>query len=110
MNLFPPNSALLSQIPATPPKPPVTPLKAPPASANRKRILHISDTHIDFDYMPGADAECGRPLCCRRMDGVADTKDAGAGFWGDTRKCDFPSWSFKALLKTLKEQEQREGK
>ena len=98
------------QIPRLPPKPPVQPLKPPPSSSPRKRILHISDTHIDFEYVPGTNADCDRPLCCRRIDGLASTKDAGAGFWGDTRKCDTPSWTFKNLLATLKEQEKTEGR
>jgi len=98
------------ELPASPAKPPVTPLEPPPPLAPRKRLLHISDTHIDFEYAPGAEAECPRPLCCRRSDGVARDEANGAGYWGDNRKCDTPPWTFVSLLEALKEQEEREGK
>ena len=30
------------------------------------RVLHISDIHMDFDYTPGTEAQCGEPVCCRK--------------------------------------------
>ncbi|CAF4630433.1 unnamed protein product, partial [Rotaria socialis] len=28
-------------------------------------VLHLADLHIDIEYKPGSNADCGRPLCCR---------------------------------------------
>lgn len=97
-------------IPSIPPKPSPTAVRPPPPGSPLKRVLHVSDTHIDFEYTPGANAECKRPLCCRKSDGMAKTKNEGAGYWGDNRKCDTPSWTFESMLSTLKQQEREYGK
>ena len=33
------------------------------------RILVLNDVHMDLRYQPGASADCGRPICCRDIDG-----------------------------------------
>jgi len=39
--------------------------------APKLRILHITDLHIDYDYIPGSNSDCGEFLCCRQGDGMA---------------------------------------
>jgi len=39
--------------------------------APKLRILHITDLHIDYDYIPGSNSDCGEPICCRQGDGMA---------------------------------------
>lgn len=51
------------------------------------KIALISDLHIDYDYTPGFDNDCGKPLCCRKDSGIAPTPERAAGYWGDY-KCD----------------------
>ena len=57
------------------------------------RILQLSDIHIDFEYQPGALAECGQPLCCRnsstikRGDVKSSSNETSSGYWGDYRNC-----------------------
>lgn len=29
-------------------------------------ILHLSDIHLDLDYIPSSNADCQEPLCCRQ--------------------------------------------
>jgi sphingomyelin phosphodiesterase len=41
------------------------------ADAPKLRILHITDLHIDNDYIPGSNSDCGEPICCRQGDGMA---------------------------------------
>lgn len=32
------------------------------------RVLHLTDLHLDDQYLAGADTGCGEPLCCRNTD------------------------------------------
>ncbi|XP_039267442.2 sphingomyelin phosphodiesterase-like [Styela clava] len=96
---------------------------------NVLKVLHISDVHVDLKYVPGGNAECGEPLCCRakkkpkqgflskfvgnwtsKAYSMASkfspsehkTEPAdGAGYWGDYRGCDLPSWTFESMLETI---------
>lgn len=45
-----------------------------------KKILHFTDTHIDFDYVVGAKAVCGEPLCCRKDAGMAGERISSLHF------------------------------
>lgn len=56
--------------------------------AGFSKILHISDTHIDNDYMEGAHAICPDPLCCRKQNGRAEKGEATAGKYGYAGFCD----------------------
>lgn len=47
------------------------------------KLALISDLHIDYDYTPGFDNDCGKPLCCRKDSGIAPTPERAAGYWGD---------------------------
>jgi len=47
------------------------------------KVVMMSDLHMDWDYLPGADNSCGKPLCCRSDSGPAPTTERTAGKWGD---------------------------
>ncbi|XP_054669866.1 sphingomyelin phosphodiesterase isoform X1 [Grus americana] len=82
----------------TAPKPPVQPPVPPPPGAPTARILFLTDLHWDRRYVPGSDATCPDPLCCR---GTARPGPGGAGFWGEYGKCDLPLHTIEALLAQL---------
>ncbi|XP_058823032.1 sphingomyelin phosphodiesterase-like [Topomyia yanbarensis] len=54
-------------------------------------IVHLTDIHLDPEYVVGVNAECGSSSCCRVVPDLepADASNA-AGYWGDYRKCDSP--------------------
>lgn len=60
----------------------------------------MSDIHIDYDYLPGADNDCGMPLCCRSDSGMAPTKERAAGKWGDYR-CDMNSLTLASMFEYI---------
>lgn len=62
-------------------------------STERIKFAHITDLHFDLEYIPGSNADCGLPLCCR--DGVGT-----AGAWGDYN-CDLPYQTMEAALRQL---------
>lgn len=61
----------------------------------------ISDLHIDYDYTPGFDNDCGKPLCCRKDSGLAPTPERSAGIWGDFN-CDSSPLLVQSLLDHIK--------
>jgi len=67
------------------------------------KIALMSDLHIDYDYLPGANNDCGRPLCCRSDSGMGKTPETTAGKWGDY-KCDLNSWTLDSLLGFIKDE------
>ncbi|XP_011305839.1 sphingomyelin phosphodiesterase [Fopius arisanus] len=67
------------------------------------KVLHISDTHYDPLYEEGANADCGDPLCCRASSGRPASPGAGAGKWGDYRKCDTPKRTLDHMLQHIQE-------
>ncbi|KAF9326023.1 hypothetical protein BGZ91_002137, partial [Linnemannia elongata] len=71
------------------PKPKPAFAVAPTHSGNTIDILHLSDWHVDDKYEPGAEADCNRPLCCRKYDDSPLTPKRKASSWGDY-KCDSP--------------------
>lgn len=42
--------------------------KAPRASGQRKKVLHLSDVHLDPRYQVASEANCSSGLCCRYTD------------------------------------------
>lgn len=68
-------------------------------------VLHLADLHIDIEYKPGSNANCGRPLCCR--DGTPKEGELGAGFWGDYRTCDIPPWTAENMLNYIVQNEEQ---
>ena len=57
------NATWLLPIPENKPlhKEPALPEKGKPIL----RVLHLSDLHIDNEYLVGAEAKCGEMMCCR---------------------------------------------
>ncbi len=64
----------------------------------------MSDLHIDYDYLPGADNECNKFLCCRVDTGKAPTKEREAGKWGDYGHCDLPENTYLSLLDYIRDE------
>ncbi|XP_060565615.1 sphingomyelin phosphodiesterase-like [Ruditapes philippinarum] len=83
------------------PKPPVIPPSLPKPDSPRLRILHLTDFHMDKDYMEGTNAECGEPLCCRIQNGPPSPGVTGAGKYGDFRNCDSAPVTVESLFKHL---------
>src|SRR6218665_3685997 len=70
---------------------------------NPKKLVHITDIHVDPYYEPGSEAGCGEPLCCRASNGSPKSKDRAAGPWGDYRNCDTPVATLRHALKHISE-------
>ncbi|XP_050717172.1 sphingomyelin phosphodiesterase-like isoform X1 [Eriocheir sinensis] len=83
------------------PKPPVNPPEPPPVGMPTLKVLHLSDTHFDPEYMEGSNADCNEPLCCRATSGPVKSPDRRAGLWGDYRKCDTPSRTIHSMLQNI---------
>ena len=84
------------------PKPPVETPVAPPEGTPFKKILHITDLHLDLTYTVGNNADCGLPMCCGNTSGVAPNPESAAGYWG-SYLCDMPHWTFKNMLEHIRE-------
>jgi sphingomyelin phosphodiesterase len=85
---------------------PIQQLSTNPSSfVNTLSILHLADLHLDTEYKPGSNANCGRPVCCR--DGTPKSGEIGAGFWGDYRTCDIPQWTAESILKYIIQTEEQ---
>jgi len=61
------------------------------------RAMHLSDVHLDFEYLPGSLASCKDYLCCRADSGKVKPGDTVAGDWG-TPLCDIPVQTFQSML------------
>ncbi|XP_004366050.2 sphingomyelin phosphodiesterase [Capsaspora owczarzaki ATCC 30864] len=82
------------------PKPPTPIPPTPPSpSSPRRRVLHVSDLHIDLEYTPGLDTQCGEPLCCRPPNKVGVYPNI-AGLWGDYQ-CDMPYRTVEAMFRSI---------
>jgi sphingomyelin phosphodiesterase len=60
----------------------------------------ISDLHMDYDYTPGMNNDCGKPLCCRSDSGLPASPEHAAGKWGDF-KCDTTVHTLKSLFEHI---------
>ncbi|KAI3389524.1 hypothetical protein SNEBB_005773 [Seison nebaliae] len=85
------------------PKPPVIPPQLPKVIPDTLRILHLSDIHLDLDYVANGVTDCGEPLCCRN--GTYDKGQSDAWKWGDYRNCDTPMAVLTSLMVQLKTEE-----
>lgn len=104
------------------PKPPINPIPIDPATPTRTpsgtddeprktlKVLQLSDTHIDLEYLEGGDAVCGEPLCCREPSPERSSGHHGhhgipaddkAGYWGDYRDCDIPLRTLESMLQFI---------
>ncbi|XP_054152469.1 sphingomyelin phosphodiesterase-like [Oppia nitens] len=62
--------------------------------ASNNVILHLTDIHLDTDYVPLTDPNCGAPYCCRhnnnnKVENQSQVNDKYAGLWGSYH-CDGP--------------------
>ncbi|KZV71062.1 sphingomyelin phosphodiesterase [Peniophora sp. CONT] len=96
------------------PEPPVTPFTVPFPSAaptNPKtftstgkapfQVVHLSDVHIDTQYVVGSDASCNKPICCRDFADSAATPVEPAGPFGAST-CDSPETLANSMLSAVK--------
>ncbi|TRY79928.1 hypothetical protein TCAL_07064 [Tigriopus californicus] len=77
------------------PRYPVKPVKT-------QKILHLSDPHVQRDYQIGANAECGEPVCCARINGYPVNRKLAADKLGDYR-CDLPPWTLDAFMNEIRQ-------
>lgn len=77
-------------------------------SGKRRKVVQISDIHIDRSYKQGTEAKCGRVLCCRedtnprkQSDGSPVKPVLPAGPFGDPH-CDAPYSLYKSMLEAIK--------
>ncbi|XP_063883704.1 sphingomyelin phosphodiesterase-like isoform X2 [Scylla paramamosain] len=63
-----------------------------------KKILHLSDLHVDLLYDEGSAAVCDHPYCCRNAFGTAGPGVPAAGHWGTLAYCDIPLHTLEDLL------------
>ena len=73
---------------------------------NTRKLVHISDLHIDPAYKTGAEAACGRVLCCRAssnppLSSITQFKSP-AGPFGNPH-CDTPYSLFTSMLHHVNE-------
>ncbi|CAJ0607377.1 unnamed protein product, partial [Cylicocyclus nassatus] len=61
------------------------------------RVLQLSDLHVDFEYVPGSEADCDLPVCCRQE----THPSKAAGYWGTAGKCDIPYRTFQNMLQHI---------
>ncbi|XP_070394579.1 sphingomyelin phosphodiesterase-like [Dermacentor albipictus] len=69
--------------------------------ASSFRVLHLSDTHYDPEYVEGSLASCDEPLCCRAASGEVTNDTDRAGRWGDLRYCDLPFRTLENMLEHI---------
>ncbi|KAF9329014.1 hypothetical protein BGZ91_000740, partial [Linnemannia elongata] len=70
------------------------------ASGTLSDVLHLSDWHVDEQYTPNSEAQCNRPLCCRKYPDspASGANNRSASSWGDYN-CDSPVKLGQDLLK-----------
>ncbi|KAG0005914.1 hypothetical protein BGZ79_000608 [Entomortierella chlamydospora] len=65
------------------PKPKPHNATAPNPSGTLVDVLHLSDWHVDNEYVTGSEAICGKPTCCRVYSDSPATPLRAAASWGD---------------------------
>lgn len=75
--------------------------------ASTFRVLHLSDTHYDPEYVEGSLASCNEPLCCRTASGEVKNDTDRAGRWGDLRHCDLPFRTLDNMLEHIGRQKRQ---
>ncbi|XP_044255851.1 sphingomyelin phosphodiesterase-like isoform X2 [Tribolium madens] len=87
------------------PKPNITKRDLPKAGLPTFKVLQISDTHFDPDYVVGSVANCEEPLCCRSTSTPPLVGQVvPAGKWGSYQKCDAPKILIDNMLKNIAEE------
>ncbi|GAA5820840.1 hypothetical protein JCM11251_001839 [Rhodosporidiobolus azoricus] len=65
------------------------------------QVVHISDSHVDWKYAAGAEAQCSKIICCRRypeLEGAWPYKNASK--FGEP-KCDTPPALLQSMLQAV---------
>ena len=83
-------------------KPVVSEPTPPSPGSPTRKILQLSDVHLDLSYEIGANAACDLPNCCMNITGLAPDAESAAQYWGDYR-CDLPHWTFKHILEHIRD-------
>jgi len=65
------------------------------------QILQLTDTHLDQDYLEGAQAVCDEPLCCRKEDKTAGKGQIPAPKFGYPGYCDSNLLMFHTMLEDI---------
>ncbi|KAF9317855.1 hypothetical protein BG003_000251 [Podila horticola] len=60
-------------------------------------VVHLSDWHVDTQYAQGSEADCKKPLCCRKYADSPAVANRSASSWGDYN-CDPPPKLGKDML------------
>eukprot|EP00095_Tigriopus_kingsejongensis_P003756 maker-scaffold911_size81771-snap-gene-0.23 protein:Tk03756 transcript:maker-scaffold911_size81771-snap-gene-0.23-mRNA-1 annotation:"hypothetical protein TcasGA2_TC005858" len=82
------------------PQPVPNPIYPRQKTRSTQKILHLSDPHIQRDYVAGTNADCGQPVCCSTNDGFPEDERFAADALGDYR-CDLPPWTFDSIVKAI---------
>lgn len=85
-----------------PPKTDANSKQQKPKKDETFKILQISDVHFDPLYTPGANADCGEPLCCQNDQTDVKNPSDACGYWADYRNADVPLYTLKELLNQTK--------
>ena len=76
-------------------------IKADKKERKTVKVLHLSDPHPDFEYFEGSNANCGKPVCCRIDDGLAEKPEDFAPKYGHPN-CDAPSIVLESAFEYLR--------
>nr|POE49207.1 sphingomyelin phosphodiesterase 1 [Quercus suber] len=87
------------------PAPKVKRTRPCPSGKRPIHVVHISDTHVDESYTPGANYDCTKPICCRPYtpaDAPGNTSTP-CGPFGDVH-CDPPLVLEKNMISAINKQ------
>ncbi|KAF9356356.1 Sphingomyelin phosphodiesterase [Mortierella sp. AD094] len=82
------------------PKPKPDNVTAPKPSGMLVDVLHLADWHVDESYVPGSEAICNRPTCCRTYSDSPPTPLRAAASWGDYN-CGTPMKLAEDMVKNI---------
>ncbi|CAD6447272.1 32783d75-543c-494e-a4b2-18cf42dd1f5a [Sclerotinia trifoliorum] len=74
--------------------------KAPKPSGKRRKVLHLSDFHLDPRYQVASEASCSSGMCCRYTNAPTSPVVFPAPLYG-SYKCDTPYFLALAALQSI---------
>ncbi|RWS14662.1 sphingomyelin phosphodiesterase-like protein 2, partial [Dinothrombium tinctorium] len=74
----------------------------PPKTRSTLKALHLTDFHLDLNYVEGSYAYCQEPLCCMINNNRTD-QSTFAGHWGSYGNCDLPLRTIETSLTYINE-------
>ena len=72
-----------------------------------KKILHLTDVHVDLSYLADTPVSCNYPICCRNNTQSNETDTFSynqqysaqlSGYWGTSGSCDLPMRTFDEFI------------